>query len=74
VKVKKQRFAFGIAPFFDAGTVRDNWQDLNFKNIKTSYGGGLRIAWNQSTILSFDYGHFKRRQTFLLWHWTSILI
>jgi hypothetical protein len=34
------------------GTVRDRWQDLNFNNIKFSYGAGLRIAWNQSTILS----------------------
>jgi hypothetical protein len=60
----KQRFAFGIAPFFDAGTVRDRWQDLNFNNIKYSYGGGLRIAWNQSTILSFDYGHSKEDRLF----------
>jgi len=58
-KFGKQRFAFGIAPFFDAGTVRDKWQDLGFKNVKTSYGGGLRIAWNQSTILSIDYGLSK---------------
>lgn len=64
VKVKKQRFAFGIAPFFDAGTVRNNWQDLNFTNIKTSYGGGLRIAWNQSTIISFDYGVSKEDTLF----------
>lgn len=63
-KLGKQRFAFGLAPFFDAGTVRDRWQDLNFKNIKTSYGGGLRIAWNQSTILSFDYGHSKEDRLF----------
>lgn len=58
-KLGKQRFSFGVAPFFDAGTVRDRWQELNFNNIKHSYGGGLRIAWNQSTILSFDYGHSK---------------
>lgn len=63
-KLGKQRFAFGIAPFFDAGTVRDRWQDLNFNNIKYSYGGGLRIAWNQSTILSFDYGHSKEDRLF----------
>lgn len=65
-KLGKQRFAFGLAPFFDAGTVRDRWQDLNFKNIKTSYGGGLRIAWNQSTILSFDYGRSKEDSLFYL--------
>lgn len=63
-QIGKQRFAFAVAPFFDAGTVRDRWQDLNFKNIKTSYGGGLRIAWNQSTILSFDYGHSKEDRLF----------
>ncbi len=64
VKVKKQRFAFGIAPFFDAGTVRDDWQTLGFKNIKTSYGGGLRIAWNQSTLLSLDYGLSREDKLF----------
>ncbi len=60
----KQSFAFGIAPFFDAGTVRDRWQDLNFTDIKTSYGAGLRIAWNQSTILSFDYGRSTEDRLF----------
>lgn len=60
----KQRFAFGLAPFFDAGTVRNRWQDLNFDNIRISYGGGIRIAWNQSTILSFDYGMSKEDRLF----------
>jgi len=64
LRLGKQRFAFGVAPFFDAGTVRANWQDLNFTNIKTSYGGGLRIAWNQSTIISFDYGVSKEDKLF----------
>lgn len=63
-RLGKQRFALGVAPFFDAGTVRDNWQDLNFTNIKTSYGGGLRIAWNQSTIISLDYGLSKEDKLF----------
>jgi outer membrane translocation and assembly module TamA len=52
----KQRFAFNVAPFFDAGTVRDRWQDLSFARVKTSYGAGARVAWNQSTIISLDYG------------------
>lgn len=63
-KIKKQRLAFGVAPFFDAGTVRDDWQALNFTNIKTSYGGGLRIAWNQSTVISCDYGISKEDKLF----------
>ena len=60
----KQNFGFGIAPFFDAGTVRDRWQDISFKNIKTSYGAGVRISWNQSTILFFDYGISKEDKLF----------
>ena len=60
----KQRFGFGVAPFFDAGTVRDRWQDLNLTNIKTAYGAGLRVAWNQSTILSFDYGLSREDRLF----------
>jgi hypothetical protein len=63
-KLKKERFSFGVAPFFDAGTVRDRWQELNFNNLKYSYGGGLRIAWNQSTILSFDYGRSQEDRLF----------
>ena len=63
-KFGKQRFAFGIAPFFDAGTVRNRWQDLNFNDVRFSYGAGARIAWNQSTILFFDYGISKEDKLF----------
>jgi outer membrane protein assembly factor BamA len=65
-KLGKQNFAFGVAPFFDAGTVRDKWQDLSLKNIKYSYGVGARIAWNQSTIISFDYGISKEDRLFYI--------
>lgn len=58
----KQHFSFTVAPFFDAGTVRDSWQDLNFAKIKYAYGTGLRIGWNQSTIISLDYGSSKEDQ------------
>lgn len=56
IVIARQLFACGVVPFFDAGTVRDHWQDLGFRNIKISYGCGARITWNQSTVLSFDYG------------------
>ena len=65
-KLGKQRFALGVAPFFDAGTVRDKWQNLNFNNIRYSYGLGARIAWNQSTIISFDYGISKEDALFYI--------
>ena len=66
ISLGKQNFAFAVAPFFDAGTVRDRWQDLNFTKIKTSYGAGARIAWNQSTIISFDYGLSKEDKLFYI--------
>lgn len=60
----KQHFAFGIAPFIDMGTVRNDWKELSFKHIRYSYGGGVRIAWNQSTVLYFDYGMSKEDKLF----------
>lgn len=60
----KQHFSLNIAPFFDMGTVRDRWQDLSFKNLKTAYGAGLRIGWNQSTTLYFDYGISREDRLF----------
>jgi outer membrane protein assembly factor BamA len=58
-KIKKQRFAFSIVPFVDLGTVRNNWTDLSFNKMKISYGSGLRVAWNQSTVIYADYGVSK---------------
>lgn len=55
-RLLKQRFSLTAVPFFDVGTVRNDWKDLNLTQWKYSWGGGLRIGWNQSTILSFDYG------------------
>ncbi|GAA4467661.1 DUF5982 domain-containing protein [Nemorincola caseinilytica] len=60
----KQHFSFAIAPFFDAGTVRDKWQHLSLGNIRYAAGGGLRIGWNQSTIISLDYGMSKEDNLF----------
>jgi hypothetical protein len=60
--IGSERFGFGIAPFIDVGTVRDNWQALNFERLRFSYGGGLRIAWNLSTMISLDYGRSSEDQ------------
>lgn len=60
----KQHFAFGVAPLLDMGTVRNDWRNLNFRDVKYSYGGGIRIAWNQSTVLFFDYGVSKEDRLF----------
>ena len=57
-----EHFGVGIAPFLDVGTVRDNWLALNFERLRFSYGGGLRIAWSQSTMISLDYGRSSEDQ------------
>jgi len=57
VQVKKhQRFAFMLAPFFDVGRVFNSIDDFELKRFRNGQGAGLRIAWNQATIIVFDYG------------------
>ena len=64
LKVGRQQFGLGIAPFVDAGTVRDRWQDLSFDRIKMAYGAGARLAWNLSTVVFFDYGISREDRLF----------
>ncbi len=64
--IGRQRFALSVAPFVDAGTVRDDYRKLNFDRIRSSYGVGGRLAWNQSTIISFDYAQSKEDSLFFL--------
>ncbi len=58
-KIGRQRFALSVAPFVDVGTVRDRWQDLDFRRLRWSQGVGARLAWNQSTIISLDVGRSR---------------
>jgi outer membrane protein assembly factor BamA len=51
-----QQFDFTLAGFVDSGRV---WKDLKFAEgggLKTSVGGGLRIAWNREFVIRMDYG------------------
>ena len=64
VKLGKQNFGLGLAPFADAGTVSDQWQDLGFRDLRFSYGAGARIAWNLSTMLYADYGISREDRLF----------
>ncbi|MDB5274802.1 MAG: peptide-binding protein, partial [Chitinophagaceae bacterium] len=61
----KQHLAFSAVPFFDIGGV---WNDLNrinhFENYRSAEGLGLRITWNENTILRFDYAISKEDQQF----------
>lgn len=51
-----QSFALIGVPFLDVGRVFDDVATTSFKSWKRTQGGGLRIAWNDSTIVMVDYG------------------
>jgi len=62
----RQRFSLTVAPFVDVGTVRDRWQTLNFDRVRTGQGIGARVGWNQSTVISFDYGRSSEDRLFFI--------
>jgi hemolysin activation/secretion protein len=52
----KQSFGLIAVPFLDIGRVFDNVSSFNLTEWKRTQGGGLRIAWNEATIVMVDYG------------------
>lgn len=53
---KKQHFGLMLAPFFDVGRVFDSISDFTFDRFRNGQGVGLRILWNQATVVVLDYG------------------
>ena len=43
-------------PFLDIGRVFDDVGQTTLGGWKRTQGGGLRIAWNEATVLMVDYG------------------
>ena len=64
IDVLNQNLAFSAVPFVDAGRVWDDFRDMKLNNMLISPGGGIRIAWNQSTILRFDYSVSREDRQF----------
>lgn len=54
--VGSQTFAPALVPFVDAGRPFDSLEDTVLRGFKVAGGTGLRIAWNQATIIMIDYG------------------
>jgi hypothetical protein len=54
--ILSQELGLVIVPFVDTGGAWDRPTNLTFRNLRISEGAGLRVSWNQSTIVSFDYG------------------
>jgi hypothetical protein len=55
-EVWRQRFAFIVAPFLDAGRPYDALGELSLSGWQPSYGAALRISWNLATVVTLDYG------------------
>jgi len=54
--IGEQHLAFSAVPFFDFGGVWNSFKDVGkMANYRYNEGLGLRVAWNVSTILRFDY-------------------
>ncbi len=52
----KQHLAYSAMPFMEAGGVANDFQNnTSINNNIYAEGLGVRVAWNVSTILRFDY-------------------
>jgi hypothetical protein len=45
-----------VAPFFDAGEVRADWEDIGPGDLRTSYGVGFRAGTDDRVFLRMDIG------------------
>ena len=52
----EQEFDLSITPFLDLISIFDRPQDFSFSDWKAGYGAGLRLSWNQATVIRFDFG------------------
>ncbi len=52
-RIKVHQFV-QVAPFFDAGEVREDWEDIGPGDLKTSYGIGLRAGTDERTFVRID--------------------
>lgn len=52
-----------MALFFDAGEVREDWQDIDLQDLKTSYGVGFRFNTYKNVFLRFDVAAGGREGT-----------
>jgi hypothetical protein len=62
-----QNWVISAVPFFDYGRTWDEIANINLRGFKYNGGMGMRIHWNQSTIIRLDYAvSVEDRQFFLV--------
>lgn len=52
----KQKFALMGTAFVDTGRTFDRVADFTLRGFRRGQGAAFRIAWNQATIVTFEYG------------------
>jgi outer membrane protein assembly factor BamA len=55
-------FTFDVAPLFDFGRPWDRVKGINLKDYKHSYGLGIRIIWNQSTVIYLEWARSRETE------------
>ena len=61
-----QHLRFMLVPFVDTGRVFDSVGDTTLQDWKYDVGMGFRLAWNLSTVISFDYGRSSEGSMFFM--------
>lgn len=66
VDILNQHLAFSIVPFYDVGRVWNDFGEFfsDWRRFRGAPGLGARIAWNQATILRFDYSYSREDSQF----------
>jgi outer membrane protein assembly factor BamA len=52
----RQKLAFILVPFVDAGHAFDGLGDIGVHDWRPSFGGAFRFSWNLATLGTFEYG------------------
>ncbi|TGN19736.1 Omp85 family outer membrane protein [Leptospira idonii] len=61
-----QFFQISLVPFYDLGRVWDKLSDVNTVGYKHSRGVGLRIVWDQATVILMDWARSKEDNIFFI--------
>ncbi|EQA53282.1 hypothetical protein CH370_01840 [Leptospira kmetyi] len=54
-KIGDELFTLSLVPFYDIGRVWNSEKRINLQGYKHSWGSGLRIIWNQATVILIDF-------------------
>lgn len=66
LKIGDEFFTFSLVPFYDYGRVWDSEKKIGLQSYKFSYGSGLRIIWNQATVILIDLAKSKEDTQFFI--------